>query len=677
MKQASIYSALGLAETASDREVRHGLRQALREDYKKVRDNLGVLEDLLRFYNQASQILNDKSRRKLYDVEWSLSNSSEEQRIDFVLRQAAEGKLAQPLDGILADVDETAAVRLVTALGEMPKPASNLELVPERADLGLNIPPPRLVSTPPPVTPVAADSPGNQEPGGGEASKEAVPVSQQTGESEADKGETAKSGTTKGMPSAPTTQHYHPILTENIGYSRSPISQGLGAGLTAVLIGALFYVTWEYAGRPFEIAQSWVWMVGLLLAFLLYGIGWQQGQRRREKDFALSGSPDEVAIKGWRRRQTIFLGSNFLTEDPSWVFQLRLTELERGRINRTSYPRFRRRALARLFDYALWGWLLFFPLYELAKLDIVPRPLFQIIGNPLVAPVLITFTWIPAEALLMAAVGTTLGKWLFGGYIQFRVSTPYVPRSASDCWRYALQRAFRVWWQGVAMGFAPLAPIAAARARAAAERFDETDWDEACDVLVTHTPMSAIPGIIGGLGLVVLLFMYMAAWQKPLLEMAEETGLWVARQIERGQGAETAAPPTAPRGPIVSPTENRAASDHGKTGSAPTPIDPETAEGLRKLEEFREAIVNVREESLLLLDRKDWKRAYESCQRWARLEVTNPAPMRCQGTALQAMGRHQEAINAFRRAKVYAPEDRSLDDAIAHSQEEIFKELNR
>jgi hypothetical protein len=43
MKQESIYSALGLAETASDREVRHGLRQALRENYKKARDNFGVL----------------------------------------------------------------------------------------------------------------------------------------------------------------------------------------------------------------------------------------------------------------------------------------------------------------------------------------------------------------------------------------------------------------------------------------------------------------------------------------------------------------------------------------------------------------------------------------------------------------------------------------------------------
>ncbi|MDR2711441.1 MAG: RDD family protein [Burkholderiales bacterium] len=673
-KQASIYSALGLAETASDREVSHALRQTLRENYKKARDNFGVLEDSLRFYNQASQILNDNNRRKLYDAEWSLSNSSEDKRIEFVLRQAAEGKLAQPLG---PDVDETGAVRLVTALeaDAAPKPVSNLELVPERADLGLQVPPPRLATMPPPrlptsppprlatAPPSAADLVREQGPGSGKrpAGSTGIPVSM-------------VDATPKSIPPPPTTQHYHPVLTENIGYSHSLIFQGLMAGLTTLLIGALLYVVWEFSFKSFEIDQSWVWIAGALLVILLYSIGWRQGQRRKEKDFELSGTPDEEVIKGWRRRQTIFLGSNFLTEDPSWVFQLRLVELERGRIGRTSYPHLWRRALARLFDYALWGWLLLFPLYEMAKFNVLPQGLFQIISNPLIAPVFITLTWIPIEALLMAAVGTTLGKWLFGVYIQFRVSTPYAPRSAGDCWRYALQRAFSVWWKGIAMGIVFLAPVAAARARASTERFDETDWDEERDVLVTHTPMGVVPAIVGGLGLAVLVAMYLAAWQGLLLDMEDGTEQWVTRQIEHMQGVEPTTVSTSPR--------HRNGAGQGKTNataanSAATPIDPEAAEGVRKLEDFREAIVKVREESLLLLDRQDWKRAYESCQRWASLEITNPAPMRCQGTALQAMGRHQEAINAFRNAKVYAPEDRSLDDAITRSQEEIFKGLNR
>ncbi|MDR0770614.1 MAG: RDD family protein [Burkholderiales bacterium] len=670
MKQVSIYSALGLAETASDREVSHALRQMLRENYKKARDNFGVLEDSLRFYNQASQILNDKNRRKLYDAEWSLSNASEEQRINFVLRQAVEGNLAPPLaEGGLPDLDETAAVRMVNSLEEIPKPVSNLELVPADAGLGFQTPPLRLGATSPPATASqATTSQVKSQP------KSLPGLTKAPGETTAKSLPETGSGT-KSIPAPPKVQHYHPILTENIGYSRSLIFQGLGAGLTALLIGALLYVTWEHTIKSFEVAQSWIWGIGLLLAILFYSTGWRQGQRRREKNFELSSRPDEEAIKGWRRKQTVFLGSNFLAEDPSWVFQLRLTELERGRIGRTSYSHLWRRALARLFDYALWGWLLFFPLYELARLGLVPQMLFQGLSNPLAAPILITLTWIPVEALLMAAVGTTLGKWLFGVYIQFRVSTPYAPRGGGDCWHYALQRAFRVWWQGVAAGFAPLAPMAAARARTAAERFDETDWDEEYDVLVTHTPMSIIPGLVGGFGLALLLFMYVAAWQRPLFVMGEEAVAWGIQQIERQDAATVTAPAAMPR-QAVSPTDGETGSGE-RTDSAPSLIDPETVEGLRKLEEFREAIVRVREESLLLLDKKDWRRAYESCQRWARLEVTNPAPMRCQGTALQAMGRHQEAINAFRSAKVYAPEDRSLDDAITRSQDEVFKELNR
>jgi len=665
-----------LAETASDREVSHALRQTLRENYKKARDNFGVLEDSLRFYNQASQILNDKNRRKLYDAEWSLSNATEEQRIDYVLRQAAEGKLPQP-QAAAPDVDETAAVHLATAVGASPKPAPNLELVPNRPGLGTPHPQPQQ-----PLPPAAVVTDLPKEPG---AEKPPTGASKATGAAGATKATGATSAslsagenvTPKNIPPPPTTQHYHPILTENIGYSRSLIFQGLSAGLTVLLIGALLYVSWEFAVKPFELAQSWVWAIGLLLVVLLYSVGWKQGQRRKEKDFELSGQPDEEVIKGWRRRQTVFMGSNFLAEDPSWVFQLRLTELERGRIGRTSYPHLWRRAIARLFDYALWGWLLFFPLYELSKINAIPPELFQIISNPLVAPVLITVTWIPIEALLMAAVGTTLGKWLLGVYIQFRVSNPYAPRSGGDCWRYALQRAFSVWWQGVAMGLAPIAPIAAARARASAERFDETDWDEAHDVLVTHTPVSVIPGFVVGIGLIALLSMYMVAWQKPLFDMGDGTEQWAFRQIEQLQGNEVAVTSSSPRS--QAPSVNRSAAGKNNETAAPsaTPTDSEAAEDLRRLENFREAIVKAREESLLLLDKQDWKRAYESCQRWARLEVTNPAPMRCQGTALQAMGRYQEAINAYRSAKVYAPEDRSLDDAITRSQEEIFKQLNR
>jgi hypothetical protein len=42
--------------------------------------------------------------------------------------------------------------------------------------------------------------------------------------------------------------------------------------------------------------------------------------------------------------------------------------------------------------------------------------------------VLITGTWVPIEALLIAALQTTPGKWLFGCYLQFSISDAYASR---------------------------------------------------------------------------------------------------------------------------------------------------------------------------------------------------------------------------------------------------------
>ena len=48
---------------------------------------------------------------------------------------------------------------------------------------------------------------------------------------------------------------------------------------------------------------------------------------------------------------------------------------------------------------------------------------------------------------------------------------------------------------------------------------------------------------------------------------------------------------------------------------------------------------------------------------------------RCVGQALQAQGYHQDAINAFRKAKQYDPNDRTLDAAIDRSQKGIVADF--
>ena len=81
----------------------------------------------------------------------------------------------------------------------------------------------------------------------------------------------------------------------------------------------------------------------------------------------------DLAILNWRREKSVFLGTNQPQEDASWIFQLRMAELERAKSGRTSEPRPWHRLAARLFDYAIWGLVLALLLSELRGAGIVPR----------------------------------------------------------------------------------------------------------------------------------------------------------------------------------------------------------------------------------------------------------------------------------------------------------------
>ncbi len=62
-------------------------------------------------------------------------------------------------------------------------------------------------------------------------------------------------------------------------------------------------------------------------------------RRRRSPGAAVAEPKADLAILSWRRRKTVFLGTNEPQEDASWVFQLRMAELERAKLGRTSEPR--------------------------------------------------------------------------------------------------------------------------------------------------------------------------------------------------------------------------------------------------------------------------------------------------------------------------------------------------
>ena len=76
-----------------------------------------------------------------------------------------------------------------------------------------------------------------------------------------------------------------------------------------------------------------------------------------------------------------------------------------------------------------------------------------------------------------------------------------------------------------------------------------------------------------------------------------------------------------------------------------------------------------------MLQAGNWRRAAELCRAWTDLELANSDAWRCRGQALQAQGYHQDAINAFRKAKQYDPRDRTLDAAIDRSQTGIVADF--
>ena len=82
--KTTLYEALGIAQTASDEEVRTALRRLIRKYYARTRDGHGNVEEALRFINHASRILGDPERRVRYDQEIALSGGTTEQKIAHV-----------------------------------------------------------------------------------------------------------------------------------------------------------------------------------------------------------------------------------------------------------------------------------------------------------------------------------------------------------------------------------------------------------------------------------------------------------------------------------------------------------------------------------------------------------------------------------------------------------------
>ena len=476
---------------------------------------------------------------------------------------------------------------------------------------------------------------------------------------------------------------HHPGLTERVStLGRSPVvTLALCALFGAFIAAAIVFVT--PADAVLVAKQVLVWLtLGLLGLTAVYGavhgIAW--ASRRRAPAAPALLPQTDLAILNWRREKSVFLGTNQPQEDASWIFQLRMAELERAKSGRTSEPRPWQRLGARLFDYAIWGLVLALLLSELRGAGAVPEQLAYWLGHPLVAPILITGSWVPIEALLIASLATTPGKWLFGVYLQFSISDAYARRDSRTQFARALKRAFRVWWEGVGLGFPLLAPFLVAVAYEKVMVQQETDWDFAHDCLVTHGPPGVLNLVTGVCGLAAMLWLYGVAWHQPMADSitwarATITDAIPSTAMLRNFSGSSAIGGIAPSTPV------RTITPASKATAAPTPSragEPIDSDLSAKFAERRSRIAVLAVEGPRMLRAGNWRRAGELCRTWTELDLGNPEGWRCLGQAMQAQGYHQEAIAAFRKAKQYDPGDRTLDAAIDRSQRGIVADfINR
>jgi hypothetical protein len=476
---------------------------------------------------------------------------------------------------------------------------------------------------------------------------------------------------------------HHPGLTERVStLGRSPVvTLALCALFGAFIAAAIVFVT--PADAVLVAKQVLVWLtLGLLGLTAVYGavhgIAW--ASRRRAPAAPALLPQTDLAILNWRREKSVFLGTNQPQEDASWIFQLRMAELERAKSGRTSEPRPWQRLGARLFDYAIWGLVLALLLSELKGAGAVPEQIAYWLGHPLVAPILITGSWVPIEALLIASLTTTPGKWLFGVYLQFSISDAYARRDSRTQFARALKRAFRVWWEGVGCGFPLLAPFLVAVAYEKVMVQQETDWDFAHDCLVTHGPPGVLNLVTGVCGLAAMLWLYGVAWHQPMADSitwarATITDAIPSTAMLRNFSGSSAIGGLAPSTPVRTITPASKASVAPTSSRVGEPIDSDLS---AKFAERRSRIAVLSVEGPRMLRAGNWRRAGELCRTWTELDLGNPEGWRCLGQAMQAQGYHQEAIAAFRKAKQYDPGDRTLDAAIDRSQRGIVADfINR
>ena len=447
-------------------------------------------------------------------------------------------------------------------------------------------------------------------------------------------------------------------LTEKVRALRGAGVPAVVAGLAVLVIVALAAVRLVPAdtfSHPLALLLA-VAMAIVLVAAVQYAVylvlrWWWRGVARDAAPVI------DLGAVGWRHRDSLFLGNVEARKDAGWLFDLRTAELDRARLQRTSVPHPWRRLAARLFDYGVWGVLLWLGLAPLSGAGAVPRVVIEALGQPLLAGVVITASWIPVEALALALLRTTPGKWLFGVHVQFAISDPQARHDRTGNVLRGLVRAVRVWIEGLAGGVVVLAPVAMAYARERLAVFGETRWDGESDCLVTHSPLTAVGAATGTAGLLAFAALYSLLWS-PALDDA----------LVRSRGQTGTVAPSA----TVAARGTPGVTDAGTGQGAALDAELEA-----RFAQRRERIAKLSTDGLRQFDAHNYRLAAQLCGEWTDLEGSNVRAWLCLGRSLNALGQYRDAVDALKRAKQHAPPDPAIDAELARAERGLIEDFRR
>jgi uncharacterized RDD family membrane protein YckC len=300
------------------------------------------------------------------------------------------------------------------------------------------------------------------------------------------------------------------------------------------------------------------------------------------------------------------------------------------------------RLAARLVDYALWALLLSVALPVAVAKGLISQAIIGLLDHPLVAPPLLSLSWVPIEAALLALFTVTPGKFLFDIHVSFNVTNPYASDNVLSRLPAALVRAFRVWWSGMACGVTPLYFFTMTSARRMLARVKETSWDFDGDCLVSHGKIFALVPALAAAALGTVAWGAVVHWTVPTRQLLE-SGWGVA--VLSAEAVTRALEPLRPKVAVL---------------AAPLPPQPTADPSIPLLRETK---------TQELTSAADWKGLSAHCKAWTQMDERSASAWLCLGRANYELGNHPAAVTELKRAAVLAPSSEEVRHLLLRSSE--------